>query len=136
MARSRRSQVRERARNQCEYCAMPQSGTTLPHELDHIRSKKHHGPTSLENLCWACAQCNGAKSSNAAGYDPETNALFALFNPRQDAWDEHFEWRGPILAGKTPAARATIDVLRINDWERVAHRRLLMAAGAFPPSDE
>ena len=30
---------------------MPQACTVLPHEIDHIRARKHHGPTSLENTC-------------------------------------------------------------------------------------
>jgi hypothetical protein len=115
---------------------MPQDLTTLPHELDHIRAQKHHGATTLGNLCLACAECNARKGSNAAGYDPESGQLVALFNPRQDSWSEHFTWEGPRLIGTTPSARATIDVLAINDLERVEHRRLLIEAGAFPPDDE
>jgi hypothetical protein len=33
-------------------------------------------------------------------------------------------------------ARATIEVLRINDPDRVAHRRLLIALREFPAADE
>ena len=131
---SLRQRVRERARDRCEYCRLPQDCTTLPHEKDHIRAEKHHGPTSYQNLCWACAQCNGAKGSNVAGYDPVTDELVPFFNPRRDRWDDHFAWNGPVLTGKTPVARATIDVLRINDPERIEHRRLLIVAGIFPPS--
>jgi len=133
MATSRRQLVRERARDQCEYCQLPQAFTSLPHEQDHIRPQKHHGPTTLQNLCWACAYCNSAKGTNAAGYDSETGALVRLFNPRRDRWHHHFAWHGAILVGLTPVARATIDVLRINDAERVKHRRLLITAGVFPP---
>lgn len=134
MARARRQQVRERAHDQCEYCLVPQAYVSLPHELDHIRARKHHGPTTLQNLCWSCAQCNGAKSSHAAGYDPETGELVPLFNPRKDRWLDHFAWRDGTLVGKTDVARATIDVLRINDAERVQHRRMLIALGVFPPT--
>ena len=135
MAKSRRQHVRERARDRCEYCQLPQECSVLPHEQDHIRARKHHGPTTLQNLCWACAYCNGSKGSNASGYDPDSGALVALFNPRRDPWKKHFAWDGPILVGKTARALATIDVLLINDPERVEHRRLLIAAGAFPPHD-
>jgi hypothetical protein len=77
----------------------------------------------------ACAYCNGAKGSNIAGYDPASDVLVPLFNPRTDSWAEHFAWNGPLLVGKSAVARATIEVLRINAAERVEHRRLLRLAG-------
>ncbi|HEY1375295.1 MAG TPA: HNH endonuclease [Gemmataceae bacterium] len=128
MAASRRKQIRDRAGDRCEYCHLPQSCTTLPHEVDHIRARKHRGRNTLQNYCWACAYCNSFKGSNAAGYDPDSDELVRLYNPRSDRWDDHFAWRGPKLVGKTPIARATIDVLRINQPDRVEHRRLLIAA--------
>jgi hypothetical protein len=60
-----------------------------------------------------------------AGYDPVTDELVPLFNPRLEEWVDHFRWRGAELEGKTSIGRATIDVLRINIAERVEHRRLL-----------
>jgi hypothetical protein len=76
----------------------------------------------------ACAYCNAAKGTNAAGFDPETDELVPLFNPRADTWADHFVWDGPILVGRTPIGRATIEVLGINRPERVEHRRLLSEA--------
>jgi HNH endonuclease len=132
MAKFSRKQVFLRAKGKCEYCLLPREFSVLPHEIDHIRAKKHGGPTSAMNTCLACAYCNGAKGTNAAGYDPLTDQLLPLFNPRTDFWKQHFAWNGPVLQGKTAIARATIEVLRINDPERVEHRRLLQAAGVFP----
>lgn len=128
-----REQVRQRARDCCEYCQMPQSATQLPHEADHIRALKHDGPTELANLAWACALCNNFKGSDVAAYVPETDELVRLFNPRLDAWAEHFEWNGPALFGKTDAAKATVALLRINAQSRVALRQMLMDEGVFPP---
>lgn len=130
---SLREQLRGRAQDCCEYCRLPQAHTVLPHEMDHIRAEKHRGETSLDNLCWACAQCNGSKRPNVAGYDPVTDKLTSLFNPRTQDWTEHFEWQGAALIGKTPIGRATIEVLNINAPERVEQRRLLIQAGLFPP---
>jgi hypothetical protein len=127
----RRGQVRERASDRCEYCLLPQHGSVLPHEIDHIRARKHRGPTSLENTCLACAQCNAAKGPNVAGYDPLTGALVALFNPRVDIWSKHFAYDGAVLRGRTPEGRATVEVLGINQPDRVEHRRLLRAAGRW-----
>ena len=132
MAKSRRQRVIERAGNSCEYCQMPQGRTTLPHEVDHIRSQKLHGPTAMDNLCLACAQCNSSKGTLVSGYDPATDGMVRLFNPRVDAWDEHFDWDGPLLVGNTAMARTTIDVLNINALLRVEHRRLLIEARRFP----
>ena len=121
--------VRQLARGRCEYCRLPEDCTVLPHAVDHIRARKHRGATTLRNTCFACAYCNAAKGSNPAGYDPVTDELMLLFNPRSDHWSEHFEWRGSSLVGKTKTGRATIEVLRINAAERIAHRRLLRAVG-------
>jgi hypothetical protein len=132
MAISRRRQVRDRAKNRCEYCHLPQDCTLLPHTIDHIRAKKHHGATALDNLCWACADCNAHKGPNAAGFDPATGDLVPLFNPRHDAWEEHFMWDGPVLYGKTAPARATIDVLQIDHPDRIEVRRVLMELDRFP----
>src|SRR6516165_1268116 len=119
MAKSRRDQIRDRAGDVCEYCLLPQFCTTLPHEIDHIRAKKHHGPTTLQNTCLACAYCNAAKGTNVAGFDPESGELVPLFNPRTQRWNEHFTWRGSTLIGLTAIGRATIDVLNINSAERL-----------------
>ena len=87
----------------------------------------------MENTCIACAHCNGAKSSNAAGYDPETDELVPLFNPRNDKWEDHFFWDGAMLVGKSSIGRATIDVLSINDPICVDQREYLIRAELFPP---
>lgn len=104
-------------------------------QLDHIRAQKHRGPTTIANTALACLACNARKGPNAAGYDPLTDALVPLFNPRIDNWHEHFRWRGPQLIGRTPIGRATIEVLGINAVDRVEHRRLLIRARLFPPKE-
>jgi hypothetical protein len=133
MTTFRRKQAWRRARGCCEYCQLAQAHSVIPHTIDHIRAKKHHGHHTMENTCVACAHCNGAKGSNVAGYDPETGDLVPLFNPRSDVWHDHFWWNGPVLSGNTPVGRATIDVLNINDPTRVDQRDLLIRAGLFPP---
>ena len=126
--------VFDRAAGRCEYCRLPQALASLPHELDHIVAQKHHGPTDEANLCLACAECNAHKGTNLSGIDPATNLVARLFHPRQDDWRAHFLWRGPLLEGLTDIGRATIDVLDINDPERVMIRRLAIQAGLFQPA--
>ena len=131
-----RDQVRQRASDYCEYCQMPQACTQLPHEADHIRAQKHKGPTTLQNLCWACALCNSHKGSDASAYVPGTDELVRLFNPRIDSWGDHFEWVGPRLMGKTDIALATLELLRINADSRVRLRGMLIAVDLFPPDHD
>ena len=83
-----RGEVRRRADDRCEYCQMPQSGTIMPHEADHIRSQKHGGLSTLDNLCWACALCNSFKGTDIAAYPPGSNEIVPLFNPRSDEWGQ------------------------------------------------
>jgi hypothetical protein len=127
-----RETVWQRALGRCEYCQMPQSLTLLPHELDHIIAQQHHGATELENLALACARCNAFKGPNLTGIDPRTGLIVRLFHPRRDLWHEHFHWQGSVLEGLTDIARATIDVLAINEPERVLHRKLLIISGESP----
>jgi hypothetical protein len=87
-------------------------------------------------LALTCYNCNAHKGSNLAGIDSETDALTPLFHPREHVWDEHFAWAGPELRGLTPVGRVTVDVLNINDADRVEIRRELIASGLFPPEGE
>lgn len=125
--------VWRRAKARCEYCQLPQDFSPLPHEIDHIIARKHHGSTTAENLALACYFCNSHKGPNIAGIDPESGRIVRLFHPRNDRWTRHFEWNGPLLSGRSRICRATINVLEINRPEFVAWRRVLVREGVFPP---
>lgn len=110
---------------------MPEECDPLPFCCDHIIAQKHKGPTTENDLAWSCYDCNSFKGPNIAGIDPETEQIVPLFNPRSMSWEVHFVWNGQELSGRTAIGRTTIEVLNINDPERVEHRRLLMADGVF-----
>jgi hypothetical protein len=131
MAVSLPQRVRERAAGRCEYCHLPQDGSNIPFEIDHIVSRKHHGRTVATNLCLACWYCNSFKGSDLAGIDPVTRRLTPLFNPRRHKWDWHFRYDGPMLIGRTAIGRTTIRVLQINCEEAVMLRESLMAEELF-----
>ena len=124
-----RRQVRDLAGDRCEYCKLPRQADALPFQVDHIIAEFHGGPTVIENLAWSCFNCNVYKGTNLAGIDPNSQSIVKLFNPRSEAWTEHFEWQGPILIGKTASGRATVQVLRMNLRDRVEHRRMLQLLG-------
>jgi 5-methylcytosine-specific restriction endonuclease McrA len=46
--------VRERAKEGCEYCLIPDWVTLATHAVDHIISEKHGGLTVAENLALSC----------------------------------------------------------------------------------
>jgi 5-methylcytosine-specific restriction endonuclease McrA len=118
-----RTQVRERAQNACEYCHLHQEDSPLAAlHVEHIIPKVHGGSDDLDNLALACIDCNLHKGTNLTGIDPQTGELTELFHPRRQEWDDHFEWRGIYLAGKTATGRTTIRVLSINSEDQVALR--------------
>jgi 5-methylcytosine-specific restriction endonuclease McrA len=82
--------VRTRAESRCEYCQTSERLSGLPCEVDHIIPRAKDGPTTADNLCLACASCNGHKGASTNAVDPESGEQVALFNPRQQCWREHF----------------------------------------------
>lgn len=123
--------VRERAGDCCEYCGVPQVVTLISHQIDHVVAEKHGGPTNADNLALSCALCNAHKGSDVASFDPATGLLAALFHPRRERWLDHFRFDGDIVEGLTPVGRATVRLLQLNHPDRVAERRILLAAGAL-----
>ena len=125
--------VRERAGNRCEYCKVPAEISAFTFPLDHIIAQQHGGETTSENLALSCPHDNFHKGPNIAGLDPRTGRLTRLFNARRQRWRAHFAWDGPLLVGKTAVWRTTIRVLNIDHPDREELRRLLIAAGIYPP---
>jgi hypothetical protein len=131
MRDSLRQQVHVRASDSCEYCRIPKQFDVLPFQIDHVIAEKHGGETVLSNLALACYNCNAHKGPNIAGRDPETGGLTPLFQPREQIWLEHFQWNGAELLGLTAVGRTSVQVLNINDRDRVELRKILIAAGLF-----
>jgi hypothetical protein len=101
--------VRERAHNTCEYCQLHQDQSPLARlQIEHIIPRKHRGTDNLANLAMAGVDCNLGKGANVAGIDELTGQLTPLFHPRRDLWEDHFEWDGAYLSGKTAVGQVTI----------------------------
>lgn len=126
-----RRRVRERAQDCCEYCLMPEMMGFASHEIDHIVAVKHGGETVEENLGLSCVMCNRRKASDLASIDPETGEIAVLFHPRRQSWHDHFRLHEGRIDGVTPAGRATVALLRLNEVERLAERWFLQATGIF-----
>jgi hypothetical protein len=121
--------IRERAGNRCEYCHAPQRFSRLTFSIDHVVARQHGGATVESNLALACPFCNRHKGPNIAGLDPLTGQIIRLFNPRLDAWDDHFRWNGLTVAALTDVARTTISVLAMNHPAQLAIRNSLIEEG-------
>jgi hypothetical protein len=71
-----------RASGLCEYCLIHESDTWLGCQVDHVISEKHGGPTSAENLAYACVFCNRAKGTDLGSIAETSGRLVRFFNPR------------------------------------------------------
>lgn len=127
--------VRERARHRCEYCLASEWLTGQASEIDHILPRALGGETTEDNLCLACSACNGHKLHRAEATDPETGEVISLFNPRRQAWNDHFRWSedGRYLYGLSPTGRATVELLKVNRPLAVAARTVWVSVGRHPP---
>ena len=111
---------------------MPEPLDDIPFEIDHVIALKHGGPTVDANLALSCFYCNAFKGTDLTSFDPHTDRLTRLFNPRRQRWERHFRWHGAVLLGRTAVGRTTVFLLNANEPRRVEWRALLMAEGSFP----
>ena len=117
-----RALVWQRADRRCEYCRLRQSDSAFrTFHVDHIRPRKHGGGDDASNLALACDRCSLHKGYDLTGVDDETGQIVPLFNPRVQAWDDHFRFEGVWIIGGTPTCRATVRVCALNSlrWLRV-----------------
>lgn len=127
-------QVARRAGHRCEYCHAPEAIFNFPFEVEHVIPRSHNGADDETNLALACRACNLHKSDHQAGLDPILGVAVSLFHPRQHRWEDHFEVNRETGAidGLTPAGRATVTVLRMNNPIQTDARRQWMRLGLFP----
>jgi hypothetical protein len=102
--------------------------------IEHIVPVSKGGPSDSQNLALACPACNLHKSNRLSTIDPETGPDTPLFNPRTERWNEHFEWEGEFLKGRTAVGRATIEAFDLNNPRRIQIRRAERLFDLFPPS--
>lgn len=136
ISRDLRREVVERAQGRCEYCHKPDDPrlNPYPHEVDHVIAAKHGGATEIQNLAYACFQCNRFKGTDLTSLDPENGDLTPLFHPRNHTWDENFRLApsGAIIP-LTPVGRTTTRLMRFNDPLRVQQRADLITAAILEP---
>ena len=127
-----RETIRRRADSVCEYCRLPAYASVLPHQIDHIIGRQHHGTDDIDNLCLCCIRCNLKKGPNIASIDPNTRLVTALYHPRQHVWGQHFRTLEARILGLTPEGRTSVDLLDMNGEDRVQLRYALIRRGWSP----
>ena len=131
-----RQLVTERAYGCCEYCMSQEKYSSQSFSLEHILPKIFGGTDDLVNLALACQGCNNFKFIKIKLFDKITNTEVSLFNPRQDNWQDHFQWNSnfTVIIGLTPSGRVTVEALKLNRENLINQRIVYRAFGIHPPS--
>jgi len=127
-----KKQVIERAASKCEYCQLSENYSFLPFQIEHVISIKHGGGNEIENLALACVHCNSYKGTDLTTFLNNYEDIVPIFNPRKEDWNVHFETKVGEIIAKTRTAKATIKLLRLNEPERIAIRKVLSEVGLYP----
>ncbi|MEM7583486.1 MAG: HNH endonuclease signature motif containing protein [Acidobacteriota bacterium] len=125
--------VTSRAKGLCEYCLIHEDDTFYGCQIDHIISEKHGGPTTQENLAYACIFCNRFKGSDLGSVVPNTGELVRFFNPRTDSWSKHFVLLSNMrIEPRTDIGTSTERILGFNENRRLIERLVLHQNGRYP----
>lgn len=132
-----RAKVAQTFDNRCAYCQSSQKYVMGVLEIDHITPISVGGFDEENNLCLACRLCNGFKGAQTQAFDPETETMAPIYNPRIQTWSEHFKWdaQSTHIIDLTPIGRATVDALKINNDIAVTVRKHWVSAGWHPPKN-
>ena len=123
-AELRRSVV-QRAKGRCEYCRIRESDTFYGCQIDHIIAEKHDGETVNTNLAFTCAYCNRHKGTDIGSIAKSTGQFTRFFNPREDHWNEHFQFENFRIEPLTAIGETTCNILRFNDPDRILEREAI-----------
>lgn len=118
----------------CEYCWYPTAFSPSSFHFDHIIALSKGGKSVVGNLARVCSGCNGYKQDKSHYFDPFTHQLCPLFHPRQQLWQDYFQWSDDnlLITGTNPIGRATVELLQINREANINLRELLIMAGLHP----
>jgi Restriction endonuclease len=108
--------IAERAAHRCEYCHAPEQVFNFAFEVEHITPRSAGGSDAENNLALVCESCNLFKSNATTGWDEAGATWVPLFHPREDRWEDHFQFDHETaqILGLTATGRATVTRLRMN----------------------
>lgn len=119
------------ARHRCGYCLSDEFLMGMALSIEHIIPVAVGGTSARENLWMSCRPCNEFKNDRIEAADPNSGMLVAIFNPRMQKWNEHFQFdeSGTLVIGITPTGRATTHALQLNRSLLVKARKRWILSG-------
>ena len=119
-------ELRLMSNDKCCYCECNIREESKWMEIEHFFAKFWHPEKVLdwENLLPACKRCNINKRDHNCAIEPIIHPV--LNDPR-----EHIKWRAYRLYDKTALGDKTIDVLFLNEWQRVVKPRIEVGKKIF-----
>ncbi len=76
------------------------------------------------------------KGSDLGSIAVPSGDLIRFFNPRIDAWPDHFALDGAVIQPLTAIGQVTERIFRFNEIERLMEREALRAIGRYPVGAE
>jgi hypothetical protein len=114
-----REQVRQRAGCVCEFCGVAETDVGGLLTIDHFQPRSKGGTDALENLIYACINCNQHKQD----YWPRDETMPCLWNPREGDASAHFvEAENGRLVALSVTGDFTLRRLRLNREQLVIYR--------------
>jgi len=130
-----RNRVFKRDQGHCQYCHLLQVGQAAVFHINHIIPKSRGGPTEEGNLALQCPYCSLHKSAKLDAFDSLSGEPVQLFHPLRQQWSEHFKLEADgALVGLSPAGRATVEALKMNDPLPSVARSIQIRLGLLAPS--
>ncbi len=135
MTNAAKKKVQERAKYCCEYCLSQSKFSADSFVIEHIIPLAKGGTDDLENLALSCQRCNNHKFTATHSLDTATGILVALYHPRIDAWELHFQWSEDFteIIGISPNGRASVQRLQLNRQGLINLRQVFVQVGLHPP---
>ncbi len=121
-----------RADYRCEYCLLSELVAFYTFHVDHIKSLKHGGASTIENLAYCCPDCNNFKGTDLGTFQDDDENLIRFFNPRKDTWLEHFKLHDGEIIPLTKIGKSTERIFKFNALDRLIFRPQLASLGQYP----
>lgn len=127
-----KKRVAIRADYRCEYCLLREQASFYSFHIEHIRSLKHGGTNELDNLAYCCPDCNYYKGSDIGTFHQDNETIIRFFNPRKDNWHSHFQLDNGSIHGTSDIGKATVQIFKFNEVERLIFRNQLVVLELYP----
>lgn len=116
-----KSALLEMSHNKCAYCECRLDEESKYMEVEHFLPKDDYPKLVVDwnNLLPSCKRCNGKKGTHDVRKEP-------IINPTVDTPSNHVKMFNYLIKGKDLKGKTTIDVLHLNQFDRLVQPRMLI----------